>query len=89
VIRYTVEPSHHHEDIHHWDSDLYAQRVSYREWTMLMQVNLVTTMWYTVEPKEDQDIVYLHDHLTFVVILCFMTLDMLANLRERGTTTIT
>lgn len=56
---------------------------------MLMQVNLVTTMWYTVEPKKDQDIVYLHDHLTLVVILCFMTLDMLANLRERGTTTIT
>lgn len=47
---------------------------------MLIQVNLVTTMWYTVEPEEDQDIIYLHDHLTLVVILCFMTLDMLTNL---------
>jgi hypothetical protein len=61
-------------------------RTNYQEWTMLMQVNLEAAgWWYTVEPKEGEEIGCRHDRLALAAILRSVPPDMLAGIRERRT----
>jgi hypothetical protein len=54
--------------------------INYMEWTMLMQANLEMQGWqYTIDLKDDEEIVNSHDLLPLTMIMSSVPPDMLVD----------